>query len=279
MTNDVGAEERLRALLAGNAAALAALDELVKDREAERYEGQLWPHVREYNRDIAAILGHACAVPTHFLHTSWSLGTPTGDLHNRYLDKVFVSVEEGLIEDLLARGIDGSIVEFGVFRGFMLGKLLDKVESLGARRRFYGFDSFEGLSRPSTDHDYEGWQEGQFKTTFEIAAANLRLSERPHLSLIKGWLNDSLKGPEAQAIRPVAYARIDVDIYEPARDCLIFLSDRLADGAILVFDDWPYTSQKGESKAFIDWVKTVPHLRFEWIGQCSARIYFRVHHR
>lgn len=273
------AEERLRKMLAGNAAGLAALDELLKERESERHEASLWPHVRDYNREIATILGRPCAAPTYFLHTSWELSTPFGDLHNEYLSRLFVAFENELLSDLITQGVEGSIVEFGVFEGNALGKLLTTAESLGAKRRFYGFDSFEGLSTPSREYDYDSWKEGQFKTTFEVAATNLRLSERPHLTLIKGWLDESLKTPEALAIDPIAYARIDVDIYEPSRDCLTYLSHRLADNAVLVFDDWAYTVHKGESKAFIDWAKTVPHLKFEWLGQCSSHFFLRVHRR
>jgi Macrocin-O-methyltransferase (TylF) len=271
-------EQQLRAALAGSKKGLSALERLLGQHETTLYEAQLWPHVRKYNRDMMAILGHACAAPSYFLHTSWSFGTPFGDLHNIRLADVFVAVEESFIADLHTRRIEGAIVEFGIFQGFMLGKLLEKAESLGMERQFYGFDSFEGLSEPSKEHDYGEWKKGQYAAGFDLVAKNLRLSERPHLTLIKGWVEDSLKTPEAQAIKPIAYARIDVDIYDPTKDCLEYLSHRLADGAVLAFDDWAYTCERGESKAFIDWSRTVPHLRFEWLGQCSSRFYLRVHH-
>ena len=241
-------------------------------------QAQLWEHTQKYNKDIANILGKPCAAPTYFLHASWGLGTSCGDILNQKLLEVFVNFEESLIEKLHNNSIDGAIVEFGIFEGYMLGKLIAKAESLGMKREFYGFDSFEGLSEPSEDHDYGEWQKGQYAADYDLVANNLRLSERPFLKLIKGWVNDSLKTPTAKAIDLIAYARIDVDIYEPTADCLNYLSNRLAHHAILAFDDWAYTSDKGESKAFIDWARTVPHLRFEWLGQCSSRFYLRVLH-
>jgi hypothetical protein len=36
----------------------------------------------------------------------------------------------------------------------------------------------------------------------------------------------------------VSIAHIDCDLYSSALDCLNFLDGRLADGAILLFDDW-----------------------------------------
>ena len=43
-----------------------------------------------------------------------------------------------------------------------------------------------------------------------------------------------------------------------------------------MFDDWTYLSGSGETKAFMEWVPTVPQYRFELIGFFNYRIYFRV---
>lgn len=271
--------DQIRHLLSDNTKASMLFDAIINQRETERQEAHLWPHVREYNRAMSIILGQTCPAPTYFFHSSWSFGTPTGDLHNRLLGQVFVAFEEALLDDLESRRVEGDVVEFGIFQGGMLSKLLAKLEAVESDRRVYGFDSFEGLSKPSTKDDYDSWKEGQYSASYETVSANLRLSERPHLTLVKGWLENSLKSPEATAIKKIAYARIDVDIHDPTRDCLRYLSDRLTNGSIIVFDDWAYTIEKGESKAFIDWVPIVPHLRFEWLGQCSSRFYLRVHHR
>ena len=60
------------------------------------------------------------------------------------------------------------------------------------------------------------------------------------------------KIPEEFANRRSAagYARIDCDIYQPARECLHYLGPRLVDGAIAVFDDWPHVRGFGEQRAF-----------------------------
>jgi Macrocin-O-methyltransferase (TylF) len=270
---------RLQAALKDNPAALNDLEFLWRMHTEIVEQAQLWSHSQKYNRDILQILGTVCPAPNYFFHSSWGFGTPFGDLHNQKLAAVFVPFEESLIEELHNTNVKGAIVEFGIYQGHMLNALITKAESLGMQREFYGFDSFEGLSEPSKEHDYESWQKGQYAAGYDLAAKTLRLPERPSLKLIKGWVNDSLKTPEAAAINPIAYARIDVDIYDPTVDCLNYLSNRLAHRAILAFDDWAYTSDKGESKAFIDWAKTVPHLGFEWLGQCSSRFYLRVLHR
>lgn len=243
------------------------------------HQAHLWPHVQQYNRDIAAILGQSCPSPTYPLHLSWGLGHPFGDRFNEVLAKFIPFLEQNLLAEVHANGVKGDIVEFGIYQGYTLQKLIEKAEELNMGRNIYGFDSFEGLSQPSKEHDYENWEKGQYAAGYEQVAAYLKLDQRPFLKLIKGWVNETLPSPAAQAVKQIAYARIDVDIYEPSKDCLDYLSTRLSDGAILVFDDWCYASNKGETKAFMDWAKSVPHLRFEWLGQCSWRFYLRVHHR
>jgi hypothetical protein len=242
----------LRNHLTNDQQGLEKLEELVAAHDQVLREGQIWPHVQAYNAAIASVLGHSCAAPTYFLHSSWSFDHPTGELHNQNLAEVFVAFELGLIKHIRDNNVEGDIVEFGIYQGSMLGKLLDHAEAIGLRRQFYGFDSFEGLSEPSPENDYDSWKKGQYAAGYD---------------------------PEAQAIEKIAYARIDVDIYDPTVDCLNFLTGRLTDRSVLVFDDWAYTAEKGESRAFFEWQSRTPQYRFEWLGQCSSRFYLRVHHR
>ncbi len=80
---------------------------------------------------------------------------------------------------------------------------------------------------------------------------NLSAHRRPHLKLIKGWFKDTLPSPEAQAIKEVAYAKIDCDLYEPSVEILDFLRGRMTHGSVMVFDDWTHVLFAGETKAFV----------------------------
>lgn len=271
--------EELRKRIGRDTVAVQKLDALIASYERTLYEAELWPHVQGYNAEIAKVFGRPCAAPTYFLHTSWSFDHPIGSLHNEKLAEVFGEFEKSLISDLHENSIEGDVIEFGIYKGYMLGKLLEHAEKIGLRRKFYGFDSFEGLSEPNPQHDYDSWKKGQYSAGYDEVAKYLRLSERPYLTLVPGWLEDSLFTPAAQAITRVAYARIDVDIHDPTVDCLNFLTGRMADRGVLVFDDWAYTAEKGESKAFLEWARRTPQYRFEWLGQCGPRFYLRVHHQ
>ncbi len=183
-----------------------------------------------------------------------------------------------LLDGLDSASIEGALVEFGVAQGGWLSPMLDHMERTGRKRSVFGFDSFEGLSEPNSTYDYPFWYKGEFAFSLEAAAAYLKASERPHLQLVKGWVNDTLKQPVATSISKIAFAKIDVDIYEPSVDCLEYLRDKLVDGAILFFDDWCYDVNIGETKAFYDWCQTVPQYRFEFIGFINWRLFLRVHH-
>jgi hypothetical protein len=178
--------------------------------------------------------------------------------------------------DLKEKNIPGDIVEFGVFEGGWLERLWTSCERIGLKKQIIGFDSFEGLPEP-TDHDYDGWAKGQFATSFEKVHKLLRCDERDNITLVKGWFADSFQRPEVQAIDKICYARIDSDLYQPAVECLDFLTDRLVDGAVLVFDDWSWHLNKGEAKALYEWLPSC-RLELEFLAYNSiVHLYLRVH--
>jgi hypothetical protein len=164
-------------------------------------------------------------------------------------------VVKKLFEELEDKHITGSVIEFGVFNGGALEKLVSLCEELKTNRQIYGFDSFEGLPAPRSGSDYDCFYEGQFAASLEDVSRQLRGNERPYLHLIKGWFADTLWEDPAASVQTVAYARIDCDLYQPCVECLDWLSARLVDEAVLVFDDWGFNLDMGETKAFYEWEK------------------------
>ncbi|WIM13752.1 MAG: hypothetical protein OJF58_004721 [Enhydrobacter sp.] len=171
-----------------------------------------------------------------------------------------------LIDDQAAKGVAGSFVEFGIYQGAWIDRLFRMTESAGLTdRAIYGFDSFKGLSKPHDRFDVSFWKEGMYAASRAEVERNLNIAERPRIKLIEGYFKDSLVRKEAKAVGDVAFARIDCDIYEPAKECLEFLSKRLTHGSILVFDDWTHDYGVGEGRAFAEWIGTVPHLNFKFL--------------
>ncbi|HLN31158.1 MAG TPA: TylF/MycF/NovP-related O-methyltransferase [Gemmataceae bacterium] len=165
--------------------------------------------------------------------------------------------------------LEGAILEFGVHDGGSLNNIVEKCEQLGLSTPIYGFDSFEGLPAVS-QHDVSCFQAGQYAAPLEAVLQTLKCDVRKHVHLVKGWFSETLTSREIladPALRQIAFAHIDCDLYYSAVDCLSFLEGRLTNGAFLIFDDWSFSELFGETKAFFEWSDKVRHLyRFEHVA-------------
>jgi hypothetical protein len=218
--------------------------------------------------------------PNTWPATSWTPDTPWGARITSLMTQVEYDYAASLLEALEAAGIRGPVVEFGVFQGEWLHVLIDACEARGLSRQFFGFDSFQGLPAPSVAADLDCFQEGQFAAGLEQVARRLETQRRDNVELVPGWFSDTLPTPRVQAIRDISYARVDCDLYGPALECLRYLGPRLADGAVLVFDDWTFDLTKGETLAFAEWLPEVPDLTFEFLCfNGVGHFYLRVRRR
>jgi O-methyltransferase len=200
---------------------------------------------------------------------------------------------------LAVNAIEGDVAEFGVFQGRSLLHLwhahawaehliVDRVVPIleGAdpsvlARRYYGFDSFEGL--PEHDEVLKGQPDwmgpGAFAATEASVRKDLRRNGVPddRMLLVPGWFEDTLTAtapPER-----IALAHIDCDLYSSTKVVLEYLAPRLVDGAIVVFDDWwLYRGRpdKGEQRAFAEFRAAHPELRFVELLK-SMTVSFLVH--
>jgi hypothetical protein len=243
------------------------------------YCSPLGDPIVDYNFFMYKTVGIHNAYPGAVLGTSFPLGTKYADALNGFAIKQIQTLCLDLIDTMEEEKIPGGIVEFGVASGSWLKNILDHLDQKNVTREVYGFDSFEGLPEPDIKNDGEAWQKGQFAYSLEHVQMALGFAERKNLHLLKGWFSDSFKTPEAEGVTEICFAKIDCDLYGPAVECLDFIAGRLSDGAILMFDDWPYLATLGETKAFMEWVPRVSQYRFEFIGFINWRIFFRVRFR
>lgn len=219
---------------------------------------------------------NAPASPKLPLASSFDWDSKYGLPIRKAMDEVEAEYAEDLLKDIKNNKIEGDIVEFGVFKGAWIEKLWNSCERIGLNKKIIGFDSFEGLPEPGED-DYLGWEKGQFAVSYNKVCDLLKVRERQNIQLVKGWFSDSFKLSEIQAIEKICYARIDSDLYQPAVECLEFLKTRLVDGAILVFDDWSWGLEKGETKALLEWLPD-SGLQLEFLAYNGiVHLYFRVH--
>lgn len=272
---------RLRGLLTDDRDALLGLVDQVEALTAEN--ARLQQTIESLNQHayyeawFNSTFNTTLRTPNTWPFSTFAPGTP-------WCDKVAYGMQDGeflfaehLMEQLDTQGVVGDVVEFGCYGGTWMETLARIIEKRGNGRNLWGFDSFEGLPVPDAERDGGIWEAGQYAMSLEQVAINLRAADRPFMRLVKGWFCDSLKAAPAIEIRQIAYARIDSDLYASAVDCLAFLTDRLADGAILVFDDWQFTVNHGEVLAFREWIAAHPVFDFEFLGMNMwAHLYLRV---
>ncbi len=148
----------------------------------------------------------------------------------------------------------GLWLEFGVGTGTTL-RFLGEAR---APRPVYGFDWFQGLP--------EDWlpEYGMLKGSFAMPQpTNLP----KNANLVLGLFEDTVEKFLAENSGTVELAHIDCDIYSSTVTVLNALTDRLAPGSVLVFDELLYYPQREnhEAKAFYEWLQRTGWA-FEWIG-------------
>ena len=145
--------------------------------------------------------------------------------------------------DLILRdGIEGDVIECGVWRGgaalYMRGFFAaHEIPS----RVVWLADSFEGLPPPSHERDAGLDLSARNFPMLAIDEDTVRdLFERyglldEQVRFLKGWFKDTL---HTAPIQRLSLLRIDADLYESTRDCLTALYPKLEAGGLVVVDDY-----------------------------------------
>lgn len=176
-----------------------------------------------------------------------------------------------------ARGDDpGDYYEFGLFRGFTFLTAYEAAVRQGLGDMvFHGFDSFAGL--PDLEADDRGdnqFFKGQFACSEEAVRANLakRGMDLTRAQLIKGYysdtLTDDLRASATRPFRTAAVVMLDCDLYSSTRDALDWLEPYLAEGTVLVFDDWhAYDDdpEQGQPRALREYLRARGNLGVEHV--------------
>lgn len=133
---------------------------------------------------------------------------------------------------LLNQAPKGPRMEIGVHAGASL-VLIAKHPDIT-----YGVDSFEGMAEPS-EHDIVGGVNNYPAGRLAVPMARVEklISSRTGgpVELIKGFVPEVLETlPEG----PFAFVHLDIDHYLPTQAALEWLWPRMAEGGILLCDDW-----------------------------------------
>ena len=147
----------------------------------------------------------------------------------------------------------GAVAECGVWRGGMVAAM---AEVLGRNREYYLFDSFEGL--PDADPVQDGpWAvqrlaasathpHGRAVAQAAEATAAMRRAGVTSPRVVKGWFKDTLA--DFTPSTPLIVLRLDADLYDSTWQSLAALYPHLADGGLLLIDDY-YSPWAGCARA------------------------------
>ncbi len=147
------------------------------------------------------------------------------------------------VEQVLAEGVPGDLVETGVWRGGVTILMRGILEAWEDRdRRVFVADSFEGLPPPDTErypddagHDLSNLP--ILAVSAEEVQANFEryglLDSR--VWFLEGWFRDTL--PVAP-IDEIAVLRLDGDLYESTMDALVALYPKVSVGGYVIVDDY-----------------------------------------
>lgn len=202
--------------------------------------------------------------------------------------------------------IPGDYYEFGVYQGNALlrvnhwmkthwnefkqtivGKDIEagKKDNFVTQKRFFVFDSFEGLpgsEEASTPvHFYEGAYSASEVEFWKNVDSS---SDRPQtLHAIKGWYDDTLtdETKKQHEMDKAAMIFIDCDLWESCVVVMPFITSLIQQGTVIIVDDYfryRGSKSKGVRKAFEDWAALDNGIEVEELGRCSAnRVAFLCH--
>lgn len=170
----------------------------------------------------------------------------------------------------------GDYFEFGIFRGFTLWYAQALALCSGIEKmRFFGFDSFQGLSCPrGVDAGHE-FREGAYccgRKEVE-AALSQHGTDWSRTFLVEGWYKDTLVDRTVKrfGLKGCVLCVIDCDLYESTQLALEFIRPLLLDRSVTLFDDWNNfggSPQLGEQRAFSEFltentrIKAEPFIEF-----------------
>lgn len=170
---------------------------------------------------------------------------------------------------LIAAKIEGDFIECGV----LLGGSIMAIETVlarheGALRDVYALDTFSGFVGRNAEFDIDlqtGADAGIPEAGLDFsegAIANMQSVAYPRLRIVKG---DVLKTIPTLDVDRIALLRLDTDTYETTKFELESLYDRVAQGGVIIVDDYGYTV--GCKKAVDDFLATRPPVLMQRINK------------
>lgn len=150
----------------------------------------------------------------------------------------------------LVRGLEGDVAECGVWKGLSALLICGRLKELEPGydgTGFTVFDSFEGLSAPTSDDRLDAKVAGKFGDS-SVEGVRRTLEEFPGIALRKGWIPEVFKGAPERRYR---FVHVDVDLVAPTVASFEYFLPRMVPGGVIICDDYASKAWPG-TKAAVD---------------------------
>ena len=162
----------------------------------------------------------------------------------------FLTIYEILKE---IKDIPGDVVELGSWQGANLLGIAKSLKylNLHQQKKLYSFDSFEGLTNPAKEDQFDETLRGKYRGDFRKLEAIISLYDlEEQVYLKQGLIEDSV--PEFIREYPGSTFSLiyyDADFYEPAEIMFQHLVPRLSVGGVILLDEYGTPEWPGETKS------------------------------
>lgn len=179
-----------------------------------------------------------------------------------------VLVKYLVINDLYKRilNIPGVVVEFGTRFGqnmILFENLRAIYEPFNKTRQIIGFDTFDGYQGfTENDTQNEIFNQGQYKAGSNYKEHLIELLKTHEQNNVLGHINgihDVVEGDVSKTAKAyfdkrkeltVSLAYFDMGLYQPTKDALLAIKDRLVKGSVILLDEFTWQASPGEAIAF-----------------------------
>lgn len=160
--------------------------------------------------------------------------------------------------------VPGAVVECGVDKGFSLASIVYAIAFYGQERTVWAFDSFSGFPRASAEDigpesqasregvpppGYRDTSEELVRTVFEQDTMHERSLLRQHqvsVKVVRGFFESTMKHSLPDTI---ALLHVDCDLYSSTKTALDLCYPRMAEGGLILFDEYNELNYPGEGRA------------------------------
>jgi len=147
------------------------------------------------------------------------------------------------IETVINDGIEGDLIETGVWRGGACIFMRAVLAAYGIEnRKVFVADSFEGLPKPNTEkYSADKGDKHHMNNLLDVSQEEVENNFRKYgllddkVVFLKGWFKDTL--PTAP-IEKISILRLDGDMYGSTMDALDGLYPKLSRGGFCIIDDY-----------------------------------------